>query len=87
VGSGVSGVGADGIGRCLLTKLKYPSSVAAESLQLMSTPERQKYRTILYWRPLVPGLNGFEEHLDLVCRGLRARSARLQRPLRHPRAV
>lgn len=42
----------------------YPSSVAAESLRLMSTPERRKYRTILYWRPLVPGLNDSPEHLD-----------------------
>jgi DNA repair photolyase len=42
----------------------YPSSVAAESLKLMSTPERRKYRTILYWRPLVPGLNDSDEHLD-----------------------
>jgi DNA repair photolyase len=42
----------------------YPSSVAAESLQLMSTPSRRKYRTILYWRPLVPGLNDSPGHLD-----------------------
>ncbi|MGH3613437.1 MAG: radical SAM protein [Pseudonocardia sp.] len=42
----------------------YPSSVAAESLKLMSRPERRKYRTILYWRPLVPGLNDSDEHLD-----------------------
>jgi hypothetical protein len=42
----------------------YPSSVAAESLKLMSTPERRKYRTVLYWRPLVPGLNDSAEHLD-----------------------
>jgi DNA repair photolyase len=42
----------------------YPSHVAAESLRLMSTPERRKYRTILYWRPLVPGLNDSPEHLD-----------------------
>jgi hypothetical protein len=42
----------------------YPSHVAAESLKLMSTPERRKYRTILYWRPLVPGLNDSPEHLD-----------------------
>lgn len=42
----------------------YPSGVAAESLRLMSAPERRKYRTILYWRPLVPGLNDSVEHLD-----------------------
>ncbi len=42
----------------------YPSSVAAESLKLMSAPKRRKYRTILYWRPLVPGLNDSDEHLD-----------------------
>ncbi len=42
----------------------YPSSVAAESLILMSAPERRKYRTVLYWRPLVPGLNDTDEHLD-----------------------
>ncbi|WAE75976.1 hypothetical protein OUQ99_13245 [Streptomonospora nanhaiensis] len=41
----------------------YPSHVAAESLKLMSTPTRRKYRTILYWRPLVPGLNDTDEHL------------------------
>ncbi|MGH3936687.1 MAG: hypothetical protein ACRDS1_17185 [Pseudonocardiaceae bacterium] len=29
----------------------YPSSVAAESLKLMSAPSPRKYRTILYWRP------------------------------------
>jgi DNA repair photolyase len=42
----------------------YPSSVAAESLKLMSAPAERKYRTILYWRPLVPGLNDSPEHLD-----------------------
>jgi DNA repair photolyase len=42
----------------------YPSHVAAESLKLMSAPERRKYRTILYWRPLVPGLNDADEHLE-----------------------
>jgi DNA repair photolyase len=41
----------------------YPSHVAAESLRLMSAPLRRRYRTILYWRPLVPGLNDTEEHL------------------------
>ena len=42
----------------------YPSAVAAASLKLMSAPERRRYRTILYWRPLVPGLNDTDEHLD-----------------------
>jgi len=41
----------------------YPSSVAAESLKLMSAPQHRRYRTILYWRPLVPGLNDSDEHL------------------------
>jgi DNA repair photolyase len=42
----------------------YPSSVAAGSLRLMSAPVERKYRTVLYWRPLVPGLNDSDEHLD-----------------------
>jgi DNA repair photolyase len=42
----------------------YPSSVAAESLKLMSASAQRKYRTILYWRPLVPGLNDSPEHMD-----------------------
>lgn len=42
----------------------YPLHVAAESLKLMSAPERRRYRTVLYWRPLVPGLNDSDEHLD-----------------------
>ena len=41
----------------------YPSQVAADSLKLMSAPARRRYRTILYWRPLVPGLNDSAEHL------------------------
>lgn len=41
----------------------YPSRVAADSLKLMSVPGRRRYRTILYWRPLVPGLNDGDEHL------------------------
>jgi len=44
----------------------YPSSVAAKSLKLMSAPGRRKYRTVLYWRPLVPGLNDSDEHLDVA---------------------
>ena len=46
----------------------YPSQAAATSLKLMSKPARRKYRTILYWRPLVPGLNDSEEHLDQAYR-------------------
>jgi DNA repair photolyase len=42
----------------------YPSAVAAGSLTLMSGPARRRYRTILYWRPLVPGLNDTERHLE-----------------------
>jgi DNA repair photolyase len=42
----------------------YPSEVAAESLRLMSLPVARRYRTVLYWRPLVPGLNDSDEHLD-----------------------
>jgi DNA repair photolyase len=42
----------------------YPSSVAADSLRLTSAPRQRRYRTILYWRPLVPGLNDSREHLD-----------------------
>jgi hypothetical protein len=41
----------------------YPSHVAADSLKLMSAPKLRKYRTVLYWRPLVPGLNDTDEHL------------------------
>ncbi len=42
----------------------YPSSVVAASLRLMSEPWPRRYRTALYWRPLVPGLNDTPEHLD-----------------------
>jgi DNA repair photolyase len=41
----------------------YPSHVAAESMKLMSAPTFRKYRTVFYWRPLVPGLNDTDEHL------------------------
>jgi hypothetical protein len=44
----------------------YPSSVAADSLRLMSAPASRRYRTILYWRPLVPGLNDSPGHLDVA---------------------
>lgn len=46
----------------------YPSHVAAESLRLMSSPPRRRYRTVLYWRPLVPGLNDTDQHLDTARR-------------------
>ncbi len=39
----------------------YPSHVAAESLLLMSAPRERRYRTVLYWRPLVPGLTRIRE--------------------------
>ncbi|MGH4017944.1 MAG: radical SAM protein [Pseudonocardiaceae bacterium] len=42
----------------------YLSYVAAESLKLLSAPSPRRYRTVLYWRPLVPGLNDSDEHLD-----------------------
>ena len=42
----------------------YPSSVAAASLTRMSAVMPRRYRTILYWRPLVPGLNDSDKHLD-----------------------
>src|SRR6266508_4449396 len=40
----------------------YPSHVAANSLRLASALAG-RYRTILYWRPLVPGLNDTPRHL------------------------
>jgi DNA repair photolyase len=42
----------------------YPSAVAAGSLTLMSAVSPRRYRTVLYWRPLVPGLNDSNEQLD-----------------------
>lgn len=42
----------------------YPSQVAADSLKLMCAPGRRRYRTVLYWRPLVPGLNDSDAHLE-----------------------
>jgi DNA repair photolyase len=44
----------------------YPSSVAAASLKLMSAVNPRRYRTVLYWRPLVPGLNDTNAHLTLA---------------------
>lgn len=44
----------------------FPSHVAADSLKLTSAPAHRKYRTILYWRPLVPGLNDSDAHLAVA---------------------
>jgi DNA repair photolyase len=41
----------------------YPSSVAAGSLATASRYRPRRYRTVLYWRPLVPGLNDSAGHL------------------------
>jgi DNA repair photolyase len=41
----------------------FPSSVAAASLQTAFQHARS-YRTILYWRPIVPGLNDTPAHLE-----------------------
>ncbi|MCK9928244.1 radical SAM protein [Frankia sp. Mgl5] len=41
----------------------YPSAVAAASLKVATTTRPRRYRTVLYWRPLVPGLNDTDEHL------------------------
>jgi DNA repair photolyase len=41
----------------------YPSQVAAVSLNIASSHQPRRYRTVLYWRPLVPGLNDSPEHL------------------------
>ena len=42
----------------------YPSEAAAQSLKIMSAAAGRRYRTVPYWRPLVPGLNDSPEHLD-----------------------
>jgi hypothetical protein len=44
----------------------YPSKVAATSLQVASAYTPRPYRTVLYWRPLVPGLNDSPRHLVLA---------------------
>jgi DNA repair photolyase len=41
----------------------YPSHVAAGSLKTASGYGPRRYRTVLYWRPLVPGLNDSPRHL------------------------
>lgn len=40
----------------------FPSMVAAASLRT-ATAHARTYRTVLYWRPIVPGLNDRPEHL------------------------
>lgn len=39
------------------------SAIAAQSLRTLSE-HAKRYRTILYWRPIVPGLNDSDEHLQ-----------------------
>lgn len=45
----------------------YPSAIAARSMKLASAygsqDEPRRYRTVFYWRPLVPGLNDTTDHL------------------------
>ena len=41
----------------------FPSGVAAASLTT-ATAHAVRYRTVLYWRPIVPGLNDRPEHLE-----------------------
>jgi len=53
----------------------YPSCVAAESLQIASQYAPRRYRTVLYWRPLVPGLNDSPEHLAQAARLSRSADA------------
>ncbi|GID03008.1 radical SAM protein [Pseudomonas sp. 008] len=38
------------------------SSIAANSLRLLFK-HAQRYRTVLYWRPIVPGLNDSDQHI------------------------
>ncbi|MEV6056921.1 radical SAM protein [Streptomyces sp. NPDC052107] len=39
------------------------SSIAAQSLRTLYE-NAERYRTILYWRPIVPGLNDSDEHIE-----------------------
>lgn len=41
------------------------STIAATSLQT-AFARAERYRVVLYWRPIVPGLNDSDEHLDLA---------------------
>lgn len=39
------------------------SSIAADSLRMLYE-HAERYKTVLYWRPIVPGLNDSDEHLE-----------------------
>ncbi|MFM9629837.1 MULTISPECIES: radical SAM protein [Streptomyces] len=39
------------------------SSIAADSLRMLYE-HAQRYKTVLYWRPIVPGLNDSDEHIE-----------------------
>jgi DNA repair photolyase len=39
------------------------SSIAADSLRMLYE-HAERYRTVLYWRPIVPGLNDSDEHIE-----------------------
>ncbi|MEU6720210.1 hypothetical protein ABZ897_52905 [Nonomuraea sp. NPDC046802] len=41
----------------------HPSQIVVKSLRLATALNSRRYRTILYWRPLVPGLNDTAAHL------------------------
>lgn len=43
------------------------SSIAAKSLRILYK-HAQRYRALLYWRPIVPGLNDSEQHIAAVAR-------------------
>mgnify|MGYP001761602768 CR=1 FL=1 len=43
------------------------SSIAAKSLRTLYR-HAQRYRTLLYWRPIVPGLNDSEQHIASAAR-------------------
>jgi DNA repair photolyase len=53
----------------------YPSKMAATSLVLASQLRPRPYRTVLYWRPLVPGLNDSADHLRQAAELSRAADA------------
>ncbi|MGW6790812.1 radical SAM protein [Streptomyces chartreusis] len=39
------------------------SAIAAESLRMLYE-HAERYKTVLYWRPIVPGLNDSDEHIE-----------------------
>ena len=45
----------------------YPSARRRRLADSYERPGRRRYRTILYWRPLVPGLNDTAGHLARAC--------------------